>query len=255
MSGQLLMFDLTICGPIVDRNVISLPGLGDGALRSGLLDGLTTDLFGRVLVPVSRSAERARVRRPMTGVTCGLRGFLSSASAGLQSCLESRLRRRLAGAGSTLFSLIWRRKATPAGRPYYQLVASARRTSGTDFGSWPTPTARDYRSESATDEFNERRWGDSRGKPLSAEATLASWPTPDTMSGPHGPRGASSNPAHQSAKGLEAIGRTVIGSPAATEKRGQLNPAHSRWLMGYPAGWDACAPTATRSSRKSRPNS
>jgi DNA (cytosine-5)-methyltransferase 1 len=47
-------------------------------------------------------------------------------------------------------------------------------------------------------------------------------------------------------------GLTAIGSPAATEKPGQLNPAHSRWLMGYPAEWDACAPTATPSSRKSR---
>jgi len=47
-------------------------------------------------------------------------------------------------------------------------------------------------------------------------------------------------------------GLTAIGSPAATEKPGQLNPAHSRWLMGYPPEWDACAPTAMPSSRKSR---
>jgi hypothetical protein len=49
------------------------------------------------------------------------------------------------------------------------------------------------------------------------------------------------------------VGALVIGSPAETGKPGQLNPAHSRWLMGYPAEWDACAPTATPLSRKSRP--
>jgi DNA (cytosine-5)-methyltransferase 1 len=50
-------------------------------------------------------------------------------------------------------------------------------------------------------------------------------------------------------------GQTVIGSPAETENTGQLNPAHSRWLMGLPPEWDACAPTATPSSRKQRKHS
>jgi hypothetical protein len=30
-----------------------------------------------------------------------------------------------------------------------------------------------------------------------------------------------------------------------------LNPIHSLWLMGYPAAWDGCAPTATPLSRRS----
>ena len=91
---------------------------------------------------------------------------------------------------------------------------------------------------------------------------LSGWPTPMTPSGGRSVGidkmdatgrtvdGKKHTASLEHAVRFAPLGETSNGSPAPTENRGQLNPAFTRWLMGLPAGWGDCAPTATRSSRK-----
>ena len=238
-------------------SAISSPDSAAGAMHYVNQDGPRTDLFGRAVAPANLSVPLARKKAPpMIGIS-GLPGSISFSSAALQLSLVSKLKARLTTDGSTLFNLLWKAKATPAGRQVYRLRASGRRTLDKDCGSWPTPNTP---SGGPNVKSTPTHTG---GMDLEGAVTLASWPTPivgDTTGGPRPP-----DDKRGPAPGLQAAaqmcveaqaqlvsGLTVIGSPAATEKPGQLNPAHSRWLMGYPAEWDVCAPTATPSSRKSR---
>jgi hypothetical protein len=213
------------------------------------------DLFGREAAPASRSPPPAKTKVDPTRGTYGRIGSVSSASANLQSSLESRLRRQLAGAGSTLFALIWKQKVTPRGRPYCQLQASARRTSGSEFGSWPTSTAHDAHGGQEKRATTERH-----GSNLQ-DFALTAWATPAATDSKNGCDITEAGKAWHLRRGGKGIrlndqvlhrGPILSGSPAPTERRGQLNPAFSLWLMGFPAEWESCAPQATPSSRKSR---
>src|SRR5574341_344086 len=148
------------------------PGSGDGTWHCDSPGGPLECPSGPDPVPASRSAWPGSGEGSPTTGTSGLSGSGSSASADLQSSLESRLRVLLASCGSTLFRLTWRERATPSGRPICALRASARRTPGSDCTSspWATPTARDWR--------NDRARKRKTGHPLTWQLYLCGWPTP-----------------------------------------------------------------------------
>ena len=256
--------------------------------------GLTTAPCGPALAPVSPSVPPASGEAMPTNATSGRCGSGSSASAALQASLASRLAARMPYAGSTLYRMTWKERVTPSGRRICALRASAHRTSDKGYSGWPATTAaladKGVRSfQGAVIEAMR-----TRGADLAAAVSLTGWPTAaarDWKSSASNLHGVNACPLNEVARlsgwgtpkttmgdwqkdatgavclnlsgqaklagppRLTACGQMLTGSDARMAAGGQLNPAHSRWLMGLPVAWDCCGATAMQLSRRSRRNS
>ena len=217
-----------------------------------------------------------------TSATYGRKPGGLQPSATLDESLGSKLRAQAVWIGSREYVVRWRFSVTLLGLRISRLRASARRNSDSDYGGWPTPNVPNGGRSIA---HAELKGGTAyhKGKKvqvgLEAVAKMAGWPTPNAerpdadttfargnptlgkVAGWATPRvghGYGSPKRAQDAKGRledQAHGMILSGSDVETESSGRLNPGFVRWLMGFPVAWDDCAPTATRSSRKSRQRS
>ena len=114
-----------------------------GPLPCALPAGPKIGPSGPALAPASPSRQRVKAKvKPIAAIFGQSSSDLSERLA-RQLFSGSRSRPPLDLDGSTDYSMTWKAKDTPAGRSYFQLVASARRTSGSGCTGWPTATKND----------------------------------------------------------------------------------------------------------------
>lgn len=214
------------------HNATSSPVLECGHSPCAVQDGRMINQSGQGVARVSLSARQAKEMDLLTSGTFGLHSSTSSASANLALSLVNRLQAKTASDGSTLFKLTWKQRTTPSARSIYALRASVRRISDSDCIGWPTPNASNVKNAYQDPEKVIARKKAGRQSNLQDFAALT-----------------------QGACRLTVTGEMLTGYSAGMTSGGQLNPEHSRWLMGLPVEWENCAPTEMPSSRRSRKSS
>ena len=246
-------------------NATSLQVSEDGQEHYNSRGGAQTDLFGQEAPHVSLSPQQENKKEKTMNDTSGLSSLISLESANLQRSLVSRLQQLSDMDGSTIYKLTLREKVTPQQRQYYQLVASARTTKGTDSSSWPTPTHHNAKEGGYPGELTRNTI------PLGAMKHMVAWATPNTMDHmkPRSPEALLRKKTRPKEIGMKfpnnlreqvdpksqeiyASGKIPQSSTAETENTvpSQLNPRFSLWLMGYPIEWAFSGERVTPLSRK-----
>ena len=199
----------------------------------------------------------------MTPATSGPTSTALSPHSGRHELWANRLQALMPSGGGMLYAMTWKGRVTPGGRRICALRASVRRTSDSACTGWPTPNAAVIEAKPNPPITTGRKPTDPQISVADVAVHLAGWPTPRALDGEKnvrtldgaereiarkgGPQDMAQAAAIAGPARLTASGEMLTGSTAAMASGGQLNPALSRWLMGYPEAWCQAASLAWRS--------
>lgn len=116
-------------------------------------------------------------------------------------------------------------------------ITTMRLSEAAQLSGWSSPRSSD--SGRGSENRSERT---KTGPTLTDLAQLTGWATPTARDHKDGSSDGTVETNALLGRQVWECGEIAKLSTAGTKNSGVLNPAHSRWLMGFPPGWDRCSP-------------